>query len=375
MTVKKVSKIKIFNGLENENIYNQIGGFDNVNSKICNDIAKLYGCTRRDIMVAVYRHHLALNNYEGEDAVRFLIDSGVSLQLTAYATDLTIGKIRNIIKKDQEVSDSDDLINAYDDDVEVVDDDTAEENHKKSIREKFEDMVRERFVSIPNCSYVRKVGLCSDRHDMPVTDFIFTNPVSQSLMFDYAEQERIVNDWIDTHIVSANGEYIQGMLCYTTGLNCLNASVAKVCMSKGVGLIFMNYDRVTNTYVRQEMIPIKKYGALDYVLKIYTMAGRFINVNIHSVLWDNLFDIKPAETIYAVEICHTTSSSNVLKVVDTYLYRRMSDINKDIYIMCDRFKPSATSQNKLCIVKYTSDGTKCNKEVIALYGVSNVVFS
>lgn len=214
MKIKKVNNIKIFNALENENIYNQVGGFDNLNNRICNDIAKMYGCTRRDIMVAVYRHHLALNNYECEDAVRFLIASGVSVQLTAYVTDLTVGKIRGIIKKDQEAFDSDEVSNDEDDAIEISDD--TVENNKKSIREKFEDVVRDRFVSIPNCSYVRKVGLCSDRHDMPVTDFIFTSPVSQSLMFDYAEQERIVNDWIDTHVISANGEYIQGVLCYTT---------------------------------------------------------------------------------------------------------------------------------------------------------------
>ena len=373
MKIKKVNNIKIFNALENENIYNQVGGFDNLNNRICNDIAKMYGCTRRDIMVAVYRHHLALNNYECEDAVRFLIASGVSVQLTAYATDLTVGKIRGIIKKDQEAFDSDEVSNDEDDAIEISDD--SVENNKKSIREKFEDTVKDRFVSIPNCSYVRKVGLCSDRHDMPVTDFIFTSPVSQSLMFDYAEQERIVNDWIDTHVISANGEYIQGVLCYTTGLNCLNATVAKVCMSKGIGLIFMNYDKVSNTYVRQEMSPIKRYGAIDHVLKIYTMAGRFINVNIQNVLWDKLFNNKPVDAVYAVEICHTTTSSNVLKVVDTYLYRGISDINKDIYLMCERFKPSVTSQNKLCIVKYTTDGAKCNKEVIALYGVSNIIFS
>ena len=170
MKIKKINNINIFNALENENIYNQIGGFDNVNNKICNDIAKVYGCTRRDIMVAVYKHHLALNEYEGEDAVRFLVNSGVSVQLTAYATDLTVGRIRGIIKRDQEISDSNDVNDVDDDVIETVDD--SIEYHKKSIREKFEDIVRDRFITIPNCSYVRKVGLCSDRHDMPVTDFI-----------------------------------------------------------------------------------------------------------------------------------------------------------------------------------------------------------
>lgn len=129
-----------------------------------------------------------------------------------------------------------------------------------------------------------KVGLCRDRHPMNVNDFIF-DIVGPELMFDYDKQETLVEQWlIDNIDRDAKGLPIQSLTVYTTGLNCINASVIKACNKAEINLTLMQYDSRMRTYHPQvmfesfEMSEMSEPSSIDSMLaecncKLYRMKS------------------------------------------------------------------------------------------------------
>lgn len=370
MANTKITPVRYLDRIDESAIYLEIGGVNFAEDSSRRKLAKKYSCSYRDITIAVYREYARASGYdiESDECVRFLLNSNVGEQYVAYTTKKSLAEIKAINKNKGTESDETN-IGEQDRPTKVV--------SAKTTVEKFSDSIDNKLFQIPNSSHIRKVGLCSDRHDMPVCDYIFKAPVSKTLMFDYEEQERIFIKWLDDNIATIEGRYVQGIMCYLSGLNCLNATVAKVCMERKIGLIFMNYDRVSNTYVKQEMIPVKRNAAIDAVLKVYAMLGRYISLNVSKTLWDRVLTSESdMKAVYCIEVCHKSNNGNAgFKITDSYMYQNMSDIYKDIYMMCDRYKPSERSSNKLFIVKYSkTDGGTYNKEVISMFGCPPVVF-
>lgn len=107
------------------------------------------------------------------------------------------------------------------------------------------------FVKVDS-DVILTVGLCDGRHEMNVNKFIFDNVTSQT-MFNYDEQLRICLDFIDNNINFVDRKATKRLIVYTTGLNCLNASIIKACYIRNVNLILKHYNNSTNLYNSQTM--------------------------------------------------------------------------------------------------------------------------
>lgn len=93
-----------------------------------------------------------------------------------------------------------------------------------------------------------EAGLINNRHDIPVKNYIFNESLSQELMFDYDEQERIVQNFIDKHCMVK-----KKLILYTTGLQSALSSVIKVCLKNDIDLSIKHYNASSKSYILQEL--------------------------------------------------------------------------------------------------------------------------
>ena len=115
---------------------------------------------------------------------------------------------------------------------------------------------------------VVEVGLIRGRHEMPVSDFIFSEDIKD--VFDFASMDAIIKGWAksnltfssiygtgidqvdfsDVELVRSN----ERVNLYVTGLTQVTAEVIKLFLSNGIKLTLMHYDRDTNSYRPQVML-------------------------------------------------------------------------------------------------------------------------
>lgn len=108
-----------------------------------------------------------------------------------------------------------------------------------------------------NNSVTVEAGLVADRHNMPVGRFIYPEALSQDLMFNYFEQERIAQDFLKANFdfdPDSNDKRIKVLKLYITGMQCAFAAVMKVCTEMGVNLVAMHYNSATGGYVPQYIV-------------------------------------------------------------------------------------------------------------------------
>ena len=91
------------------------------------------------------------------------------------------------------------------------------------------------------------VGLCKERHNIPVDEYIFPR--------DYFEEEGSIFNWeyIDKqiHQVLAGTDEVE---LYVTGLTTALTCVINWCYRNNVRLTLCHYNRANGGYVRQEML-------------------------------------------------------------------------------------------------------------------------
>ena len=104
-----------------------------------------------------------------------------------------------------------------------------------------------------NNSVTVEAGLVGDRHNMPVEKFIYPEALTQELMFNYPEQERIACDFIKANF-NFEDDRIKVLKLYITGMQCAFAAVMKVCTEMKVNLIAMHYNNTTGAYVPQYIV-------------------------------------------------------------------------------------------------------------------------
>lgn len=115
-------------------------------------------------------------------------------------------------------------------------------------------------------SNVITVGLIRNRHEMPVAQYIFDEPIENVLDFDKIENHilsfvetevgvhsthfgRAINETevADSHVWEGNVP----LVVFVTGLTAVTAALIKVCMRYGVRLTLMHFDASTGNYVPQ----------------------------------------------------------------------------------------------------------------------------
>lgn len=127
------------------------------------------------------------------------------------------------------------------------------------------------------------VGLCAGRHDMPVKEFIFPQVVDPT---DFEGMKSVAMDFIKSHVgtkPSMHGplynycgvhpgydgyggidwesidymDFMDGdkpLVVYVTGLTACVAAVISACVSCGVDLTLMHYDRASGGYLPQVVL-------------------------------------------------------------------------------------------------------------------------
>lgn len=91
-----------------------------------------------------------------------------------------------------------------------------------------------------------KVGLCADRHEMNVSQFIF-GTLTEKEMFNYP---LLYNKAMAFIADNCPGKILH---LYCTGMQCALASVIKACHDSKCTLSLFHYNASTSTYLRQDM--------------------------------------------------------------------------------------------------------------------------
>lgn len=99
-----------------------------------------------------------------------------------------------------------------------------------------------------------KMGMVSDRHNMPTDSYIFET-MDDDLMFDYEQQYKIAQFKIKSAIeFDSNGKAKNGLAVYVTGLTCALATIIRVCMDLKVNLTLLHYNNKSKIYCEQPII-------------------------------------------------------------------------------------------------------------------------
>lgn len=151
----------------------------------------------------------------------------------------------------------DDNYNAYTEEAEVVEEEQNEllEMPTEFVSLAHEDLCKGKFFPefkpLNNDDEVVRVGLCKDRHDMRVTEYIY-NTFNDTEMFDYKYIYDKALGFINCNCKKPDGTY-KSIHLYCTGIQCALAGVIKACYDEKVNLALYHYNAKCNSYMRQEM--------------------------------------------------------------------------------------------------------------------------
>ena len=106
------------------------------------------------------------------------------------------------------------------------------------------------------------VGLCENRHKMPVKEYIFKDIPNPSDI-EKIEEEAFI--WVYKHCLETQlinvFTFLKGkheLVIYVTGLTVALTSILKVCQAYDVKVTLMHYDKDNDNYIKQEMFYRKK---------------------------------------------------------------------------------------------------------------------
>lgn len=88
------------------------------------------------------------------------------------------------------------------------------------------------------------VGLCANRHDMPVSLYIFDD-IPSSKICNFTWLENTIEEFIDTNCIF-NGETRKSLCVYCTGLQSALGALFKICHKKHINLALRHYDPSRN---------------------------------------------------------------------------------------------------------------------------------
>lgn len=120
------------------------------------------------------------------------------------------------------------------------------------------------------------VGLIKGRHEMPVSEYIFTEEIEN--VFDFLSMKKVITDFLvekvglevtqgfalnqDTFDEESGGEVLNAsevdvwrgkrkLIVYVTGLTAVTAQLIQLCALNGVNLTLMHFNSATGEYVPQ----------------------------------------------------------------------------------------------------------------------------
>ncbi|WP_019795365.1 hypothetical protein [Streptococcus sobrinus] len=111
------------------------------------------------------------------------------------------------------------------------------------------------------------VGAVKGRHDMPVKEFIFNEPITDPTNVGYIRQhiEKVLSEKIAILVgpgAALNQESYEDVLIrsgrkvlvlYVTGLTIITAEVIRFCALNGIALTLMHFDNVSGEYFSEKV--------------------------------------------------------------------------------------------------------------------------
>lgn len=238
--------------------------------------------------------------------------------------DIVSSTITNIMKKYSYIDN--DTINK--EEVNIVSEEVVEDEPKNNVT---------KYVGS-----VFKCGLIKDRHDMPVTKFIYSN-INGDLMFDYNELENIAYDFIKSNCCDSEGNPVRNCVIYTSGLQCTLVSAIKACNILKVNLSIMHYDAVDSDFKEQKVFGDfnLSYSYLDEIDNIYN------DMYMHNCTKEDLLN---TETFYVVTVVNSDIN---LKYTNLFL---------DIDLAWNKFKYEVDNkQDNNTVIYFEKYGVTKNK--------------
>ncbi len=128
-----------------------------------------------------------------------------------------------------------------------------------------------------------EAGLVGDRHEVPVDKFIYPTTLSEDVMFNSNEMDRIARKFIEENfnLLSTNTKVLKA---YLTGYQPALVSTIKACNDYGIKFIGMNYNASKKCYIPQggncELDEVGGYiKAFDKLYQQKNLAGDILLFN------------------------------------------------------------------------------------------------
>lgn len=167
----------------------------------------------------------------------------------------------------------------------------------------------EKKVDIPEyleiTTNICKAGMFKDRHDMPVTLYVFREAFTSYMLFSFKKQEEIVNRFIDNYVWDKANNRYKKFCVYVSGLTIACATIIKVCAERKISLSLMHYNTDKDSYIEQVIFDNGDDGALPHS-KWFNFLNNYDGE--HKALYQTTYDmLAEANTLYQVVVVNEGS--------------------------------------------------------------------
>lgn len=197
---------------------------------------------------------------------------------------------------------------------------------------------------------VLEVGLIADRHDIPVSEYIFNRTIDERLMFNYKQLDNICKSFIENKIgfkEDSEGKKIpeKNLVVYVTGLTCALASIIKICAEYKVNLTLKHFNNNNEKYESQVIFDTFN------VTKVDKLFSRFNKV----IFSDCTFDEIEKQYFYVINLIEYTENTNKPNLT-LYLFKDLENVWKEFgNIVIEIMKEKGVSKKSIfveeCIIK------------------------
>lgn len=182
-----------------------------------------------------------------------------------------------------------------------------------------------------------KCGLVKERHDMPADLYIFEEALSESLMFNYIDQVKICEKFINKNCYINNEPH--DLICYVTGIQCALASLIKACYNMKVNLTLRHYNISARKYRHQNIW--SGFGEQPYNDVITYLLGQSRSSYTYKCMLDQLMG---QAKIFAVTV--VVYDEDKAPISEMFLTNTLSNAYELHYTLLERMRKT----NKLFVI-------------------------
>ena len=176
-----------------------------------------------------------------------------------------------------------------------------------------------------------EAGLVGDRHEVPVDKFIYPTTLSEDVMFNSNEMDRIARKFIEDNF-NLSSSSTKVLKAYLTGYQPALMSAIKACNDYGIKFIGMNYNASKKCYIPQggncELDEVGGYiRAFD---KLYQQKNLASDILLFNCTYED-FSESNVDTFYIMEAAkmrNTSSTDNQKEESVVIIMKNIEDVWK-----------------------------------------------